>query len=59
LLDPPLHARQRRRRMTRVPLKRPSDHPGRAREEPADHDAPDRLGPNLRATFMESAELVI
>jgi hypothetical protein len=41
--------------MTRVLLERASGHPGRAREEPADHDAPDRLDPNLRATFMEGS----
>jgi hypothetical protein len=41
--------------MTRVPLKRPSGHLGRTREEPADHDGPDRLGSNLRATFMENS----
>jgi hypothetical protein len=41
--------------MTKVLLEGPSGHPGRAREEPADHDAPDRLGPNLRAMLMESS----
>jgi hypothetical protein len=41
--------------MTQVPLEGTSGHPGRAREEPADHDAQDRLGSNLRAMLMESS----
>ena len=34
--------------MTRVPLEKQLAIRERAREEPADHDAPDRLGPSLR-----------
>ena len=41
--------------MTRVPLEDHLAIRDAAREEPADDDAPDRLGPNLRATFMESS----